>query len=307
MPKTSSVIHFANVTKTFGDVIAVNDASMRVEPGEIVGFVGPNGAGKTTAISLLMGFIRPSNGSVTVFGNSRVLPAMAHKTHRRIGFISGDMALPEHLTGRQYLRFVRRRFGIDKDHFQSLVTQLQPQLQPKIGDLSRGNKQKIALMAALSHRPDLIVLDEPTTGLDPLMQETFLKIIAEEATRGATVLMSSHILSEVADICTRIMFMKQGRIVSDQPIDDIHAGAGKIVRLTGNAHTLKEAADHPPRGAVLAEQTTEHLVLTYNSDEIKPLLRWLTTRNFTDVEIETRELDDIFRDLYREDKEGGAR
>lgn len=304
MSKNPSIIHFANVTKNFKDVVAVNDVSIRITPGEIVGFVGPNGAGKTTTLSMLMGFIRASDGIVTLFGDRKITPETAHKTHRRIGFIGGDMDLPNNLTGQQYLRFVRRRFGIDSKYAAHLAEQLKPQLRPKIGNLSRGNKQKIALMAALSHQPDLIVLDEPTSGLDPLMQQTFLSIIRSEAQRGATILMSSHILSEIADVCTRVMFMKQGRIVSDRNINDIYAEAGKLVRLRGNKNTIHEASRHLPTHASISSQADDSLVLLYSATEIKPLLRWLTTRNFIDVEIETRELDDILKDLYRQEGRG---
>lgn len=300
MQRTSSVIHLANITKAFGDTVAVNDVSLRVAAGEIIGFVGPNGAGKTTAIALLMGFLRATEGTVTLFGREKVTPASAHRTHRRIGFVSGDMALPEDLSGKQYLQFMAARQGSDAAMTEALHAQLKPQLIPKIGTLSRGNQQKIALIAALAHKPELIILDEPTSGLDPLMQQKFLKLIADAAAGGATVLMSSHILSEVADVCTRIMFMKQGRIISDQTISEIRASAGRLVRITGSTATIKEAAAHLPHGASPVVHTTDELQFSYAGSEIKPLLRWLAPRNFTDVDIRRRELDDIFMDLYRE-------
>src|SRR5690606_29029557 len=150
-------------------------------------FVGANGAGKSTTINMLLGFISPSEGTVEIFGQS-VTPQTAHRLHQRIGYAAGDMELPSDLTAAQYLQFVAHRHGgVDDKRLAALSKRFQPVMNKKIGNLSRGNKQKIALMAAFLPQPELVILDEPTSGLDPIMQEHFLDLIRDEAANGTTV------------------------------------------------------------------------------------------------------------------------
>lgn len=301
MSDTPTVIHLANVTKMFGETKALHDVSFVVNQGEVVGFVGPNGAGKTTAIGTMLGFLKPTRGEVTLFATQKVTPASAHSTHRKIGYCAGDMAMFDNLTGKQYLSFQAHRFGIDKEIQRRLINKLQPQLNMKLRTLSRGNRQKVALVAALQHDPELIILDEPTSGLDPLMQETFMDIIRSEAKRGATVFMSSHILSEVAEVCSRVLFMKAGKIVTDESIEDIKERAGKLVHLKvppKERALIKKIL--PPQASVVEENSTT-LSLRFDGD-VHLLLRWLTGKRFTDLTIEDRQLDDIFRDLYRDEE-----
>lgn len=298
MGKKPSVIHFANVTKTYGEITAVQDISVRISEGEIVGFVGPNGAGKTTALSLLMGFLRATKGEITLFGNNVITPETAHKTHASIGYVEGDMVLPTNLTGKQYLDYLAKRHTVDADTRTRLINRLNPQLSPKLKNLSRGNRQKIALIAALQHRPKLLILDEPTSGLDPLMQEVFLSIVAEEAKLGTTVLMSSHILSEIATVCNRILFMKHGMIVQDQTTEEIKAEAGKIITISANKSVLSELKRTLPKSCRMLNDNTKLLKVHYSGD-IRIILRWIGAKDIEDVTIEDRELDDIFKNLYR--------
>ena len=294
-------IHVANLSKHFGDPAAVRDITFSVRKGEIVGFVGPNGAGKSTTIALLLGFIRASKGTIRLLGSHEITPQSAHTSHRHIGYIAGDMTMFENLTGSQYLKFMAGRFGLNKEVRARLEDRLSPQLDRRLKQLSRGNKQKISLIAALQHDPDLIIMDEPTSGLDPLMQETFLTIIREEAARGATVFMSSHILSEVAEVCTRVMFMKKGRIVSDQPIKELEKNAGKLLRITASDIEMKPILASIPKDASQVSHNDGELVLRYDGD-IHAALRWLSAKKFKDVQIVDRQLDDLFIDLYREEE-----
>lgn len=295
-------VHVTNLSKHFGDTAAVRDLTFSIKKGEVVGFVGPNGAGKSTTIALLLGFLRPTKGSIKLLGAHTITPESAHKAHRRIGYIAGDMTMFDSLTGHQYLDFMAGRFGIDQAIRTRLETQLSPQLNKRLKQLSRGNKQKISLIAALQHDPDLIIMDEPTSGLDPLMQETFLGIIREEAARGATVFMSSHILSEVAEVCSRVMFMKNGRIVSDQPLDALEKNAGKLLRIKATPAEMKAILASLHKSAIKASHSDNELVLRYEGD-IHTALRWLATKKFQDVQIVDRQLDDLFIDLYREEGE----
>lgn len=302
----SNVIQYSGVSKRFGDTEAVKNISFHVREGEVIGFVGPNGAGKTTTISMMLGFIHPTHGSIKLFSESAIRPENAHKTHRRIGYAAGDMALFDSLTGKQYLDFMANRFGCERAVRERLDQRLSPQLNKRLKHLSRGNKQKIALIAALQHDPELIVMDEPTSGLDPLMQQTILDIIREEANRGATVFMSSHILSEVAHVSDRVLFMKKGRIVTDESIAEIEKNAGKLIHLYGNETELKTLKTTiPPKATIVGEEKGK-LSLRYDED-IHAALRWLSNKRFHDVDIENRQLDDIFKDLYADEKIGEER
>lgn len=299
MQRTATSLSLSNVSKRFGDVDAVHDITLKIHPGEIVGFVGPNGAGKTTTISMLMGYIYADKGTIHILGN-KILPETAHKTHRFVGFVAGDMTLPGALTGTQFLTFMAAQNGRDKKQYERLLGQLNPILNRPLRTLSRGNKQKLALIAALQHAPKILILDEPTSGLDPLMQESFLATIRKEATRGATVLMSSHILSEVSSICSRIVFMKSGRFILDQPVGTLTGTLGKHVVITSSEATkLKQFL---PEDVQLVGSSTADLDLIVPKRALQAFLRWITTKQFTDILIEERELDDVFHEMYIDKK-----
>lgn len=295
MAKTAPIISLANVHKRFGNIDAVNDISAVIGAGEVVGFIGPNGAGKSTTISLLMGYARPTKGTVRLFSQA-VEPATVHKLQSRIGYASGDMHLPEHLTGDQYLRFIVKKQPRDPEVFQKVCRRLSPQLDRPIGKLSRGNKQKIALIAALQHQPELLILDEPTSGLDPLIQQAFLQVIAEQASRGMTVLMSSHVLGEVADICSRVLFIRAGKFILDKSTQEVLGGHGKHALIkTDSVDRLKATL---PNDVTIIEVSSEEIRVGFETANLQSFLRWLSTKRISDVTIENRELDDIFRDLY---------
>lgn len=294
-------ISVKHLSKHFGNLHAVDDISFDVPKGQIVGFVGPNGAGKTTTISMLMGFIRATNGTASINGRD-VQPESSHLTHRHIGYVAGDMALFDNLTGEQYLAFLAHQYGLGKRQ-KELIKRLQPRLGEQLKKLSRGNKQKVALIGALQHEPSIAILDEPTSGLDPLMQETFLAIIREERDRGATIFMSSHILSEVATSCDRVMFMKKGKIVTDKPVKDLEESQGKLITIVTDHRDVDQMTHHPLQGATILEQTGNKIQMRYEGD-IRLLVSWLNDRPILDISITERNLDDIFHDLYKEGDEG---
>lgn len=302
--KTPNTLTLANVYKRFGDIEAVSDVTLSIKQGEIVGFVGPNGAGKTTTISMLLGFISPTKGKVQVLGHD-IIPENAHRVHRAIGYVAGDMVLPAALTGKQYLDFNAHRNGRDMKRYDRLVHQLNPVLNRPLKTLSRGNKQKIALIGALQHKPQILILDEPTSGLDPLMQDIFLRTVAQEASEGTTVLMSSHILSEVSTICSRIVFMRAGKFIVDQPIDAITKQLGKHITISSsNVAGIKRYL--PEDAEVIAHSATE-LRVALPPENLKPFLRWLITKDFDDLTIEERDLDDVFHELYIDPKRRAKR
>jgi ABC-2 type transport system ATP-binding protein len=298
----SHVIELVNVTKSFGPVNAVDEVSFVVKKGEVVGFVGVNGAGKTTTISLILGLIAANRGAISLFGSS-LLPHNAANSHRRIGFASGDMELPPQLTGEQYLTFLMAHYPGATSRLEELTKRFNPQLTKKIATLSRGNKQKIALIAAFLTEPELVVLDEPTSGLDPIMQEAFLSLIHEEHAKGTTIFMSSHYLGEVADVCSRIILMKDGRIAEDIEASVLLSESGKQIRIVSGY-----AGTRPPKGAsgvVKSENEKGHVVLEFTwKSEPHELQHWLAgIKQLIDIEVTEYNLEGAFRELY-EPKEG---
>lgn len=296
------VLRLSRVSKDFGTLRALDGVSFVVHKGEVVGFVGANGAGKTTTIGAILGFIRPSEGTLQLFGHP-VMPESAHILHRRIGYAAGDMELPPRLTGGQYLAFVSRHSGGNHDQrLADLIKRFQPQLDKMIGTLSRGNKQKIALIAAFMTNPELIILDEPTSGLDPVMQEVFLSLIREVQAAGTTVFMSSHYLAEVADVCSRVILMRGGKIVRDLSSEEMRASSGKHVRVVTGYKSTK-----PPTHASDTTVTYDHgrttLSFVYKGAPAD-LQVWLAgLKQLHDIEITEHDLEGVFKSLYED--EGG--
>lgn len=212
------LLNLSKVAKTYGRVQAVKKASFSVRTGEVVGFLGPNGAGKTTTIRMIMQETSPSQGKIELFGKSNT---QSEVNHRDIGFLGSDMTYEEGLTGRQFLSLVNHiRGGTHQARIDELVQLLGANLTHTIRTLSRGNKQKIGLIAAVMHRPRLLIMDEPTSGFDPLMQRVFVDIIRDHTKAGGGALISSHILSEVQHLASRVLFISEGTILGEQ---NIHA------------------------------------------------------------------------------------
>lgn len=292
-----TLLKLSHVTKQFGTLKAIDDVSFKITRGEIVGFVGANGAGKTTTISAIIGFIRPTTGEVEVHERS-VTPQTMHLSHGKLGYAAGDMELPARLTGEQYLTFVAAQFKSDKKRLDELCEKFSPQLKKKIGTLSRGNKQKIALIAAFLPRPELVVLDEPTSGLDPIMQEAFLDLVREEQARGTTIFMSSHYLNEVADVCSRIILMREGKIIEDVDAAHLLAQSGKQVRIV-----TSYASTRAPKGAIEVVEEKDgsgHTVLSFTWKQAPSELQsWLAgVKQLQDIEVTEYNLEGVFKEMY---------
>jgi ABC-2 type transport system ATP-binding protein len=220
-----------HLTKDYGAVRAVDDVSFAVERGEIMGFLGPNGAGKTTTIRILVDLIRPTRGRVLVLGAS---PRAAGPVLRRhVGYLPGDLVMYPKLTGRRLLELVASLRRVDETlvSAQELAARLDVDLDRAIGTLSRGNRQKLGVVQAFAHEPDVLVLDEPTTGLDPVVQRVFRTLVREAADRGAAVLLSSHVLAEVQRVADRVAILNKGRLVAVEPVREIEAKALRVVEI----------------------------------------------------------------------------
>lgn len=285
-----SVIKINGLTKYFESVKVLDELTLRVKAGEIYGFIGPNGAGKTTTIRLLLGILRPNAGGVRLFGE----PVSSISTRRRIGFLSSDMALDEELTGWQYLHYVAGRYGKQCDGIAAeLATRLDAKLSVKIASYSRGNRQKLLLIAALMHEPELLIMDEPTSGFDPLIQEIFVQLIREFRDRGGTVFMSSHILGEVQQLCDRVGFIRAGKLVGETEVAAMDTISRKVVKIRG-MQKLKGTL----KGFTAVSRTDDVAVYSYHGD-IKALLRYLAGQHVQDVLIEQPDLENEFIGYYR--------
>jgi len=224
------VIETEKLTKSYGPHRGIVEVDLAVAQGEVFGFLGPNGAGKTTTIRVLLDLIRPTSGRALVFGiESRADPVAIH---RRLGYIPGEFALYDRLTGGQTLEyFANLRGGVDPAYQASLVERLDLDPSRRFREYSKGNKQKVGLAIALQHRPELLVLDEPTSGLDPLVQQTFFSMLRETVADGATVFLSSHILSEVEKSCDRVAIIRDGRLARVDTVEGLRDLAHHQVEL----------------------------------------------------------------------------
>jgi ABC-2 type transport system ATP-binding protein len=226
MSERAAVIEVRGLTKRYGVSRGVEDLTFEVGHGEAFGFLGPNGAGKTTTIRTILDFIRPTSGTVRVFGMDPRREGV--RVHRRIGYLPGELALYERMTGEAFLRaFAELRGGDGSTRVADLADRLGLDLSRRIHDLSHGNKQKIGLVQAFMHQPDLLILDEPTQGLDPLVQQVFYSIVEEQRESGAAIFLSSHVMPDVERVCDRVVIIREGRLATVADIGELKA---KVVR-----------------------------------------------------------------------------
>ncbi len=230
MTAVDSAIRFDRLTKFYGQQRGVEDLDLEVKAGEVFGYLGPNGAGKTTTIRMLLDLIRPTRGKATILGLDVVRDSI--EVRRRVGYVPGEPALYPNLTGEDLLVYLSSlRGGVDRRRVLDLAERLESDLGRRIGTLSRGNRQKIAVIRALMHEPEVLILDEPTSGLDPLMQEEFDKLVREASAAGTTVFLSSHILSEVEQVCDRVAIIRAGRLVAVEEIAVLKSRAFRSLEI----------------------------------------------------------------------------
>src|SRR5664280_993879 len=226
----TAVIETEKLTKSYGSHRGIVEVDLVVQEGEVFGFLGPNGAGKTTTIRTLLDLIRPTSGTARVFGIESSADPVA--IHRRVGYIPGEFTLYDRLTGSQTLEyFANLRGGVDPAYQRSLVERFELDPSRRFKEYSKGNKQKVGVIIALQHRPELLVLDEPTSGLDPLVQQTFFSTLREAVADGATVFLSSHILSEVEKSCDRVAIIREGRLAKVDTVEALRDLAHHQVEL----------------------------------------------------------------------------
>jgi ABC-2 type transport system ATP-binding protein len=288
-------IYADGLSKRYGDTLALDRLDLAIAPGEVYGYLGPNGAGKTTTIRLLLGLHRPTSGRAALFGVDAWRDPVT--AHRRVAYVAGEPALWPSLTGAETLRFLARLHGgTDEAYRDELIGRFDLDSRKKVRALSKGNRQKVQLIAALATRADLLIFDEPTSGLDPLMEVEFRRCAEESKARGQTILLSSHILSEVEALCDRIGILRRGRLVDEGTLAQLRHLRGQTVEVTfvGPAPQLPPlpGVQVQPIGATgLRFQTTEgvgpviaalagHPVATLTSRE--PSLEEIFLRHYAD-------------------------
>jgi ABC-2 type transport system ATP-binding protein len=293
----NSVVRTESLTKYYGSHRGIIDVDLEVHAGEVFGFLGPNGAGKTTTIRLLLDHIRPTSGRATVFDIETTADPVA--IHRRIGYLPGEFNLYDRLTGAQTIDyFANLRGGVDAEYQRTLIERLDLDPSRRYREYSRGNKQKVALVCALQHRPDLLVLDEPTAGLDPLVQQTFFALIHEATSEGRTVFFSSHVISEVERVCDRVAIIRDGKIVE---VDSVHG-----LRRMAVHHVELRFASAPPLGvfeslegvSVLQAEDDGKLVKMQVAGPIGPVVKAAARLELVDLVSREPNLEDIFLAHY---------
>ena len=285
------------LTKSYGDVQALRGVDLEVNQGEIFGFLGPNGAGKTTTIRCLLDLIRPSGGMVRVLGIDPQADPVAVRT--RVGYLPGELHLDDNMTAEGALRFFNRlrRGQADWGFTRGLAERLDLDLKRPIKNLSRGNKQKVGVVQALMHRPELLLLDEPTTGLDPLMQQEVLRLIVEAQSDEATVFFSSHIMSEVEEVAGRVGIIREGKIVEVADIDSLTNRALHRVTVRFRQTVDSSVLSEVPGVTVLTQDGRTGVSLQVEG-EMDGLIKALAAFPVTDFDTEHPSLEDIFLAYY---------
>jgi ABC-2 type transport system ATP-binding protein len=288
------IIRAEQLTKTYGQNRGIAEVDFSIQAGEVFGFLGPNGAGKTTTIRLVLDLIRPTSGRLAVFGLDSRRDSVAIR--RRLGYLPGDPRLYERMTGRELLEYFGYLRGAPGQGEQ-LAERLDLDLDRRIKELSRGNRQKIGLVQAFMHDPELLVLDEPTSGLDPLVQETFYELVAEATQRGATVFLSSHVLSEVQHVADRVGLIREGRLDLVDSVDNLRARSFTHVEATFAGPPPVDAFTGIP-GVTELERHGDVVRFSLEG-EIDPLVKAIAGFRVRALDVHEADLEDIFMALYR--------
>lgn len=292
---SDNVIETRGLTVYYGQQRGIVDVDLTVRRGEVFGFLGPNGAGKTTTLRVLLDIIRPQRGSATLFGLDCQREGVAAR--QRVGYLPGELAFPDTLRGRDYLNLLDSLRGrrVDPEWRRQLCARFDLDISRTIRQYSRGNKQKLALVAAFMHKPDLLILDEPTGSLDPLMQQAVLETVRETQRDGRTVFFSSHILPEVQAVCSRVGVIRDGRVIAVEQVSDLLQRRFHRLRLTLAAPL--PAGVHDLDGVTLLQAAGNHITVEIRNN-LDVFMQAVAPCGILDIESFDVSLEEVFLAYY---------
>ncbi len=301
---SEAVIQTNNLTHRYGKLTAIQDLNLQVNRGEIFGFLGPNGAGKTTTIRTLLDFIRPSAGSATIFGLDARQESVTIRS--RIGYLPSELKLWENWTGEEYVRWLDQLRGAHNgalDEASRLAERLDYDLKRSLAGMSTGMKRKMGLIAALAHKPELLILDEPTTGLDPLMQNVFHGLMREVRAEGRTVFLSSHNLPEVEAICDRVGIIRSGRLEAVESVADLMHVSFRWLTLTLEGPATTDGFSQIDGVIDLSAEGNELRMRISGHTNIDAVIKAAARLSVKDIAIQHPTLEEIFLAYYGEREE----
>jgi len=279
--------------KNYGQALGIKDVSIEIESGEIFGFIGPNGAGKSTTIRTLLGLLIPTSGSITILGQD--IRHFGHEIRKNIGYLPSEVNYYEEMSARELLEYHCRFYDInDYSAINKLADLFELDLDKLITDLSFGNRKKCGIIQSIIHKPKLLIMDEPTSGLDPLMQNVFFELLRDENKNGTTIFFSSHILSEVQNICHRAAIIKNGEIKATENIQSLLKKQMKKATLVFNQ---KPAQLGFPKGVQRQQWNGNKLTFEYIGS-IDNLIQWMSNLDLYDIVLEEPDLESIFMNYY---------
>jgi ABC-2 type transport system ATP-binding protein len=303
MSVNDSVIRAEGLTKLYGKQRGVLDINLDIQRGEVFGYLGPNGAGKTTTIRILLHFIFPSRGSVSIFGLNVTRKHL--EIRRRIGYLPGELEVYNNLTGAELLEFLSHlRGGVDWQYVRELAGRFDYDLSQRIKTLSHGNRQKMGLIQAFMNRPELLILDEPTIGLDPLMQQEFYRLISDARAEGSTVFLSSHIMPEVERVCDRVGIIREGRLIAVEDIDLLKERA--IRRLEIHFAEPVSPGEFNNIEGVRDVQVHENILTCTIAGEIDTLIKTAARYHVLNLISHEPSMEEIFLAYYNQEDNGAA-
>lgn len=294
-----------NLTKTYGANRGIRDVNLSIRQGEIFGFLGPNGAGKSTALRTMIGLMKPTSGHVEILGmnpHTQTTDVLA-----KIGNLPTEFSLDDRMTGRQMITLFAKFRGLtDLSFAHELAERLDADLDRPMRRLSRGNKQKIGLVQALFHRPEIVMLDEPTGGLDPLVQETFLTLLIEAKERGQTIFFSSHVLSEIERVADRVGIIRHGEMVAVEDPHELTGRAHRHVRVEFNSPLSEESLCHLTAMTGIDNLSAEDGIARFTvTSSINEVLAFLACQDVRALDVERPSLEEIFMTFYGPAENGG--
>lgn len=307
------IIKVEHLTKDYGSGRGVFDVSFNVQKGEVFGFLGPNGAGKSTTIRHLMGFSKPDSGDTKIFDKDTFLKY--NEILGKVGYIPGEIALPQGLTGWEFIRMIQDLTHIHNEEQLNKMLKLfeldDITLKGETKRMSLGVKRKLAVVTAFMSDPDVLILDEPTSGLDPVMQEVFINFIKEEKEKGKTILLSSHIFSEVDATCDRIAIIKDGKIVSQFVANDLKHATTKFYKIDfAKDKDYKDFLTKYSNNEVLKilnkDNKDSWVFISTEDKDINKVISYLSPYEIKEFTNKKESLEDYFMKFYKEDKEFGG-